>query len=301
MLSISASSGEPMDIVVLFDMSRNDSLAHFEQTRDYISGSFLREFVRQGDTFHLISFGDAPRLELSRHIEGEGDYRTIIGRLLLLYPLAQSSSVENAAEYTQMFVNGLPAERNKKVVFFTAKNEFSAAEIGTRFNENTQLYLAALPSSFGTLSSGRRMTPLATKPSPTRSPAPVPEVAAHAKPDVPPVEILLPDVSIVPSEPSLAIQPLPDEEYEPALFDKFKAAMIFLPLSLTLLLCTLVFACIVIWKKTVRTNAETYASNIEDYLYRLNKSASMDGMVNIAVKHPFSQGLLQKASKVAGQ
>jgi hypothetical protein len=278
LLFVSASSGEPMDIVVLFDMSRSESLAYFEQTRDYISGAFLKEFVRKGDTFHLISFGDTPRLELSRRIEGEGDYRTIIGRLLLLYPLAQSSSAENAAGYAETFINELPAERNKKVVFFTAKNGFSIAELGARFNEHTHLYLASVPASFGMLSSGRTMkAPVVAAQPPAKSPAPptpVPEAAPPAKLEIPPLEITLPEVSILPLEPFQVALPLPEEEYEPILFDKFKAAMIFLPLSLALLLCFLVFACILTWKKSARA---PYTADItEDYLYRLTQNAASE-------------------------
>jgi hypothetical protein len=267
-----------MDIVVLFDMSRSESLAYFEQTRDYISGTFLKEFVRKGDTFHLISFGGTPRLELSRRIEGEGDYRTIIGRLLLLYPLAQSSSAENAAGYAETLINELPAERNKKVVFFTAKNEFSVAELGARFNEHTHLYLASIPASFGTLSSGRTMAPpvVAAQP-PAKSPAQptlVPEAAVPENPSAPALETSIPEVLILPLEPFQVALPLPEGEYEPVLFDKFKAAMIFLPLSLALLLCFLGFACILIWKKS----ACTHTVNItEDYLYQLAKNIASKG------------------------
>jgi hypothetical protein len=307
MLFVAASSGEPMDIVVLYDTSRNESLAHFEQTRDYISGDFLREFVRKGDTFHLISFGDTPRLELSRRIDGEGDYRTIIGRLLLLYPLAQSSSVENAAGYAETFISELPPERNKKVVFFTAKNGFSPAELNARFNEHTQTYLASLPATFSTLSSGRIMTPpVAAAHPPARNPAAVPEDES-AKPDAPPLEPLetiLPEVSIMPFEPLPMVLPSPDGDYEPVLFDKFKAAMIILPASFALLFCILIFAGSFTWKKPMCAN--TYPINLKDCLYlldsQLNKNAAPKGMVNIALRHGiFFRGLLQKASKINEQ
>jgi hypothetical protein len=313
MLSVSATSGEPMDIVVLFDMSRSGSLAYFEQTRDYISGGFLKEFVRKGDTFHLISFGDTPRLELSRRIEGEGDYRTIIGRLLLLYPLAPSGSVENAVAYAEAFVNGLSAERNKKVVFFTAQTGFSPAELGARFTENTRLYLASIPASLGTLVSDRTMAaPVVAAKAPVVPQAaipaiPVPDMPAQAFPPpailAPPIlappERVLPEVSAFPPEPSPLVLMLPDGNYEPVLFDKFKAAMIILPLSLTFLLCALVLAGILTGKKKVYP--ETYtASVIEDYLYRLHKSTLQEAHTagESAIS---SRGLLQKAGKVNGQ
>jgi hypothetical protein len=191
-----------MDIVVLFDMGRSGlgdlgetyrSFAHFEETRDYITGAFLKEFLRKGDTFHLISFGDTPRIELSRRIEGEGDYRTIIGRLLLLYPLAQSSSLENAAAYAQAFVAELPPARQKKVVFFTAQGGVTATELGMRFNsENTNTYLAAIPASFGTLVSGRGMMKVPPKITPPVITAGPPLIAPPVITVYPPVLPSLP-------------------------------------------------------------------------------------------------------------
>jgi hypothetical protein len=306
MLFVSASSGEPMYIVVLFDMNRSESFARFEETRDYISGNFLREFVRKGDTFYLISFADTPKLEISRRIESEGDYRTIIGRLLLLYPLAQSSSLENAAGYAEAFISELPAEREKKVVVFTAKNELSATELGARFNEHTQVYLASLSAPFGTLRSGRStMTPLVvTAPVPAEiPPPPVPEAATPDTPVVPPLETAFPEVSTLPLEP-FQTPLLPDGKYEPVLFDKLKAAMIILPVSLTFLLCILIFACAFTRKK--RTPAAPYAM-ARDYLYLLNKQAASDDALNgnierlnVAIEqNRFAGGLLQTANNIA--
>jgi hypothetical protein len=295
MLSVSASFGDSMDIVVLFDMSRSESLVNFEETRDYISGEFLREFVRKGDTFHLITFGETPRLEISRRIESEGDYRTIIGRLLLISPLAQSSSIENAAEYAETFISELPSARNKKAVFFTAKDGYSAAELGARFNGRTQTYLASLPMTFGTLSSGRTITPPIDAVSPS---APVHETVVSAKPDTPPVEISIPEVSILPQEPSPAVLPLPDNEYEPVLYDKFEIARVILPLSFVLLLGILIFVGILVWKKTARTGV--YARK-ESWLYPSNKNDVNEIDSLVVERILFSRGLLQKAIKINSQ
>jgi hypothetical protein len=280
MLLVSASSGEPMYIVVLFDMNRSESFARFEETRDYISGGFLREFVRKGDTFSLVSFADTPKLEISRRIESEGDYRTIIGRLLLLYPLARSSSLENAAGYAEAFISELPAEREKKVVVFTAKNELSATELGARFNEHTQVYLASLSAPFGALRSGRStMTPpVAAAPVPAKiPPPPVPEAATPDTPVVPPLETAFPEVSILPLEPFQTPLLLPDGKYEPVPFDKLKAALIILPVSLAFLLCILVFAWAFTRKKATPAAPYTMA---HDYLYLLNKQAAFDNALD---------------------
>jgi hypothetical protein len=314
-----------MDIVVVFDMSRGesgdagvswdagesvgvgtsiDALAYFERTRDYISGAFLKEFLRKGDTFHLISFADTPRMEISRRIEGEGDYRTIIGRLLLLYPLARGSSLENAAAYAEAFVSELPPSRQKKVVFFTAKSGIAAEELGVRFHEKAEVFLASIPGSFETLASGRAMTkapPQAAPPANTaRSPVPAapPVLAAPPVPlpkaETPPV-LNPPDITAVLMFPES--QPLPGGDAEPALFDRMKALTVILSVAVMILLVVLTLACIVTWKKR---DCDTYT--LEDYLHQLNGNTEQ-GQQQIQVRYGIisARGLLQKASAVKEQ
>ena len=43
----------PMDLVVVLDTSASMS-SSYRETSDYLIGPFLREFLRIGDTFHLI-------------------------------------------------------------------------------------------------------------------------------------------------------------------------------------------------------------------------------------------------------
>jgi hypothetical protein len=304
MLFVSATSGEPEDIVVLFDMNRGESLAYFEQTRDYVSGGFLKEFVRKGDTFHLISFGDTPKIELSRRIEGEGDYRTIIGRLLLLYPLAPSSSLENALSYAEAFVGELPAGRNKKVVLFTAQSGTPLLGPGARFNGNTQVYVASIPSSLGMLSAGRKMVktaPTATEKPPTAVkplPPPLPDTPLVVQPVAPPPETGLPDVTTLLSEPPITLLPVFDHEYEPVLFDKLKVMMIILPLSLLFLLCVLVLA--VIFTRKKRTDTSISVTNlIESYLYLMKGKPAPERWGRIGGHS--ARGLLRRASAIKEQ
>ncbi|MDR1178855.1 MAG: hypothetical protein LBK64_08500, partial [Spirochaetaceae bacterium] len=83
---------EPIDLVVILDTSSSMS-SSYNEVADYLTGPFLREQLRLGDTFHLIAFSRAPALELSRRIEGRGDIQTIIGRLLILYPVNPDTDV----------------------------------------------------------------------------------------------------------------------------------------------------------------------------------------------------------------
>ena len=113
----SQSSG-PMDLVVLLDTSTSMS-SHYRQTSDYLIGPFLREFLRIGDTFHLISFSHSPRLEISRRMENVGDVEAVIGRLLLMYPLDNQTDLQSAITFSEQYSRNLPGGRPRKIVLVT--------------------------------------------------------------------------------------------------------------------------------------------------------------------------------------
>ncbi|QQO08180.1 VWA domain-containing protein [Breznakiella homolactica] len=108
----------PIDLVVILDTSSSMN-SSYREVSDYITGPFLREFLRIGDTFHLISFAGEPNLELSRRIEGSGDIETIIGRMLIMYPLAPHSDIAGAIDYGRRYAADLPGGRAKKVVLIS--------------------------------------------------------------------------------------------------------------------------------------------------------------------------------------
>jgi hypothetical protein len=123
----------PIDLVLLLDTS--SSMSDFYQgTGDYLSGPFLKEFLNLGDTFHLISFSDKPRLEIVRRIEGRGDLETVIGRLLLMYPLDPYSDIQAALSYAENYVLSIPGGRPKKLVLIS-DGESSSQSGGTNLDD----------------------------------------------------------------------------------------------------------------------------------------------------------------------
>ena len=108
----------PMDLVVLLDTSASMS-SSYRETSDYLIGPFLREFLRIGDTFHLISFAGSPRVEISRRIEGAGDVEAVIGRLLLMYPLDPQSDLGGALSFAESYASSLPGNRFRKLILLS--------------------------------------------------------------------------------------------------------------------------------------------------------------------------------------
>ncbi|MDR1374746.1 MAG: VWA domain-containing protein [Treponema sp.] len=150
----------PIDLILLLDTSSSMS-GSYREVNDYMTGAFLKEFLRIGDTFHLIPFSDAPRLDVSRRVEGRGDVETIIGRMLLQYPLEPKADISAALSYAERYTSSLPV-RPKKIILLTDGDTVSldaaglqnlVAETKTRLGrqgiglEYVKVPLTVLPSS----------------------------------------------------------------------------------------------------------------------------------------------------------
>jgi hypothetical protein len=115
----------PIDLVLLLNTS-SDMGTSYENVNNYITGPFLREFLRVGDTFHLISFSDNPRLDVARRISANGDVETIIGRMLLQYPIESGNNISSAISFAEQYINGLPARPKKIVMVSTGGSDVSS-------------------------------------------------------------------------------------------------------------------------------------------------------------------------------
>ncbi|MDR2071704.1 MAG: VWA domain-containing protein, partial [Treponema sp.] len=183
-LFVPGQTPEPIDLILVLDTSSSMSGVHREVI-DYISGPFLKEFLKTGDTFHLISFSGSPRFEISRRIEGIGDVETILVRMFLLVPLDPYTDVAGALDYTERYVLQLPSSRPKKVVFITDGDqnpepgtpaavqdsrtlETRLAEAAARLRlEGTDFYQVTFPLTGSGPSSGRNPAPFRTPPPPS--------------------------------------------------------------------------------------------------------------------------------------
>ena len=114
----------PIDLILVLDTSTAMS-SSYENVNNYLSAEFLSEFLRAGDTFHLITFAGNPRLDSARRILGTGDVETIIGRMMIQYPVETGNNVSSALSYAEQYVTSLP-NRSKKIVLVTIGNQASS-------------------------------------------------------------------------------------------------------------------------------------------------------------------------------
>ena len=125
-------NASPIDLVLLLDTSSTMS-SSYENVNNYITGDFLNEFLRVGDTFHLIAFSSNSRLDVARRISGVGDVETIIGRMLLQYPVENGSNISSALSYAEQYITTLPV-RQKKIVLVSV----GASDTGNLVNASKQ-------------------------------------------------------------------------------------------------------------------------------------------------------------------
>ena len=188
LFSAAAQSTGPMDLVVLLDTSASMS-SYYQDTNNYLIGPFLREFLRIGDTFHLIAFSKTPRLEISRRIEGQGDVETIIARLLLMYPLDPDSDIIAALNYAERYSASIPGSRHRKVILLSdgdnGNTAVQAAIQATSARLNTQgadLQYISIPVSSPPPSSGRAAGPAVVASTPPVQQAPVQQPPQSTQP-----------------------------------------------------------------------------------------------------------------------
>jgi len=106
------------DVVVLLDTSQS-ALPYFQDVTDYVVSSVVKDYLRRGDTFHLLSFGETTQSEIAQRMVSEEDVKSVLGRLYLLYPLARYSDIVGALSYLYQYLADLPESRRKVVIMIT--------------------------------------------------------------------------------------------------------------------------------------------------------------------------------------
>lgn len=106
------------DIVVLMDSS-GTILPWFDEINSRILVDITKKFVREGDTFHLVSFNSRVNLEIAQPVETEADLSKIVSRFMLLYPLGQNSDFLSGLQYILQYVSSLDPQRQKIVIIIS--------------------------------------------------------------------------------------------------------------------------------------------------------------------------------------
>lgn len=109
---------EEIDTVILLDTSES-MLPYFQSTVDYLIGDIIRNQLKIGDTFNLLTFDSKPNYEMSRKLKSEKDIQDILARILLLQPFGKYTDLVSAIVYVNNYTIKLPISTKKKIIILT--------------------------------------------------------------------------------------------------------------------------------------------------------------------------------------
>jgi len=116
--AVPAAAQDRVDLVVLLDSSQS-MFPYYNQVVDYVVSGTIREYMRFGDGFHLISFADSTQVELAQVLRTEDDLKAVLARLYLLYPLGRNTDLVGALKNVHQYVSDLPEAGMKYIVLIT--------------------------------------------------------------------------------------------------------------------------------------------------------------------------------------
>ena len=107
------------DIVILLDNS-GTMLPYYDEVNTKVLTEICDNFVRLGDTVHLISFNEKPVTEISQPVKTEADIYKLISRFNLLYPLGPYTDFPSALTYAQQYMDSLYVYNQKVLIIIFA-------------------------------------------------------------------------------------------------------------------------------------------------------------------------------------
>ena len=115
---LNAPAAQTFDTVILLDTSES-MFSYFDSSVDYLIQDIIKNQLKVGDTFHLLTFADTPEYEISRKIKGKKEIEEILSRILLLQPLGKYTDLITALGYLNTYTNKLSPDTFKKVIILT--------------------------------------------------------------------------------------------------------------------------------------------------------------------------------------
>jgi hypothetical protein len=139
------------DIVILLDNS-GTMLPYYDEVNTKVLTEICDNFVRLGDTVHLISFNEKPVTEISQPVKTEADIYKLISRFNLLYPLGPYTDFPSALTYAQQYMASLDVY-NQKVLIIISDGLFNPATNSTFYNKTPEEINSVIDSTISKMKS----------------------------------------------------------------------------------------------------------------------------------------------------
>jgi hypothetical protein len=106
------------DVIVCLDTSVS-MFPYFDKVVDFVVSDMVKDYVRSGDTFHLLTFSDTAQLEIAAKIQKADSLNSLIARLYLLYPFGKNTDLVSAFNYLYQYTADLNEQDNKRIILIT--------------------------------------------------------------------------------------------------------------------------------------------------------------------------------------
>ena len=127
-------------------------LPYYDEVNTKVLTEICDNFVRLGDTFHLLSFNEKPVTEISQPVKTEADIYKIISRFNLLYPLGPYTDFPSALQYAQQYIASLDVY-NQKVLIIISDGLFNPASNSTFYNKTPEEINSVIDSTISKMKS----------------------------------------------------------------------------------------------------------------------------------------------------
>ncbi len=117
-LGLSSVGAEPLDFIVLLDISES-TFPYFDEMANYLIRDIVGKHLAPGDGFHLLSFADLPEIELVLDVESGNGVGRVLDRISLLQPLGQYTDLVEAFNFLYSYTSSLRPSSHKKILVLT--------------------------------------------------------------------------------------------------------------------------------------------------------------------------------------
>ncbi len=112
---------EGLDLILMVDTSSSME-RYFGDLTNFIVSGILADYLREGDTFHLLRFADTPAFELAEKYEGSASLEVVLSKLLLLRDkllFGKYTDIISGIEYLVRYAESLPKDKRKLLILLT--------------------------------------------------------------------------------------------------------------------------------------------------------------------------------------
>ena len=108
----------PVDIVILLDTSES-VFPIYNNILNYITKNIITDYLKYGDTLHLITFDSEPSFVFSKQINNKNDIEYILKEFYLILPFGKHTDLVAGLKYLRNYISTISNNSSHEIVILT--------------------------------------------------------------------------------------------------------------------------------------------------------------------------------------